>query len=85
MRKYFTLVLLTLMLLCMMPLYGDTTHHSDHLNLIDSAVCASCLVTVDVSLLLVFLRPVSFTSAIIPKLLEFLPIRVLFQPPRFLS
>lgn len=83
MRTSFILMLLTLMLLCMIPIVGDTEHHATNLDHIDSASCLGCVVTVDLPLLVIYLSPVSFMAPIIAKLPQFISPRVLFHPPRF--
>lgn len=76
---------LALVLLCMIPIMGSTQQHSGHLHHDTSTSCATCMASVDVSLILLLLSLVGFATSAVPVLPKLLALRSQFHPPRFRS
>ena len=74
---------ISLVLLCMIPIMGSTQHHSGHLHHDASTSCATCMASVDVSLILLLLSLVGFAASAAPVLPKLLAPCSLFHPPRF--
>jgi len=85
MLKLAMIAVLSLMLLCMAPIMGGTQHDSGHLHHSDSVSCATCMVAVDIPLMLVQLSIMGFAAWVIPLLLTLLTPHSPFHPPRFRS
>lgn len=83
MLKVCLIAFLSVMLLCMIPIMGSTQHDSGHLHHDASTSCATCMASVDVSLILLLLSLVGFTASAAPVLLKLLAPGSLFHPPRF--
>ena len=85
MFKIVLIGLLALVLLCMIPIMGSTQHHFGHLHHDASASCATCMASVDVSLILLLLSLVGFAISAGPVLPKLLAPYSPFHPPRFHS
>jgi hypothetical protein len=77
--------LLSLLLLCMIPVMGSGPHHSGHMHHDDTASCATCMISIDLSMLLLLLSLLGLATSVVfvgPKLV---PPHSPFHPPRFQS
>jgi len=83
MLKVFLIGVLSLVLLCMLPIMGSIQHHSGHLHHDASASCATCMASVDLSLILLLLSLVGFAISAVPVLPKLLAPCSPFHPPRF--
>jgi hypothetical protein len=85
MLKVVVVGFLSLVLLCMIPTMGGTPHHSGHLHHDDTASCATCMVSIDLSMLLLLLSLLGLAMLIVPVLPKLVPPHSPFHPPRFQS
>lgn len=76
---------LSLLLLCMIPITGSAPHHSGHLHHDDTASCATCMISIDLSMLLLLLSLLGLATSLVPVLPKRVTPHSPFHPPRFQS
>ena len=85
MFKVVVIGFLSLVLLCMIPMMGSAPHHSGHLHHDDTASCATCMISIDLSMLLLLLNLLGLATSVVPVLPKLVPPHSPFHPPRFQS
>jgi hypothetical protein len=76
---------LALLLLCMIPIMGSAPHHSGHLHHDDTGSCATCMISIDLSMVLLLLSLLGLATSVAPVLPKLVPPQSPFHPPRFQS
>ncbi len=77
-------MVLSLLLLCIVPLMGSMSHQSGHLHHHDdTASCVTCMASVDLSALFFLLTLLGLATSWAPVLPKLLASLSPFHPPRF--
>lgn len=82
MLRVFLIGLLTLLLLCMIPLMGSTLNGGGHLHHDASASCATCMGSVDLPLVIFLLTLFGSATLMLLLLPPMVASRAPFHPPR---
>lgn len=85
MYKNLFLIALSLLLLCVIPFMGSMPHHSGHVHHDDTASCATCMASADLSAIFLLLTSLGLATLLIPILPKLLAPHSPFHPPRFQS
>ena len=85
MLKVVLIGMLSLLLLCVIPLMGSAHHSAGHLHHDASSACATCMGSIDLHVLIFLLTFLGLTTLMHPELPALVASRSPFHPPRLRS